>query len=75
MARPSTLPHHTQHVPHPVLCLGRLVNAESSLLLQFLDDGAKVKVYIPLEGVGAAISDDCVSCSFQPKSLEVGDCR
>jgi len=38
---------------------------------QFLDEGDKVKVYIPLEGVGALITDDDVACDFQARSLEV----
>ncbi|KAG1653170.1 hypothetical protein FOA52_009015 [Chlamydomonas sp. UWO 241] len=37
----------------------------------FLDDGTKVKVYVPLEGVGAAIGDDGVVCDFQARSLQV----
>ena len=36
-----------------------------------MDDGNIVKLYVPLEGVGAAIGDDDVSSSFQTRSFEV----
>mmetsp|Transcript_3299 Transcript_3299/g.7221 ORF Transcript_3299/g.7221 Transcript_3299/m.7221 type:complete len:164 (-) Transcript_3299:465-956(-) len=46
-------------------------NVETIFQYQFLDDDAKVKVYIPLEGVGAAIQDSSITAQFGDKSLEV----
>ena len=33
--------------------------------VQFLDDGKVIKLYVPLPGIGAAVTDEDVTSSFQ----------
>ncbi len=67
LARSPLSPPYT----HSSLTLNPLPSHHSSTCLQFLDDGSKVKVYIHLEGVGAAISDESISPVFTERSISI----
>eukprot|EP00798_Chlamydomonas_sp_ICE-L_P025434 gene25434-11094_t len=67
---PAPLPVHTV-IGNLVFSPDELVVTETIFSYQFLDDGKVVKVYVPLEGVGAAIEESDVSSSFEAKSLEL----
>lgn len=49
----------------------RTETVESIFNYQFLDEEQVVKVYIPLEGVGAKIGEDSIVTQFDTKAFEV----